>query len=98
MASIFFATEVALDFQRILTHLREYASVDGTARVAGLKAAIGVLESNPLIGRPCGDGCRELIIGRGTRSYIALYEYDERMDLVSVLAIRSQRESGYHTP
>lgn len=98
MASIFFATEVALDFQRILAHLREYASVDGTARLTGLKAAIGVLGSNPLIGRPCGDGCRELIIGRGTRTYIALYEYDERMDLVRILAIRSQKESGYHHP
>lgn len=86
-----------MDFQHILIHLREYPSADGAGRLAGLKAAISVLESNPLIGRPCADECRELIIGRGMRGYIALYIYDEPADLVRVLAIRSQKEFGYHS-
>jgi toxin ParE1/3/4 len=95
LAKIFFADDVGLDFQRILIHLREHASADGMSRLDGLKTAIDVLIANPLIGRPCGDGLRELVIGRGMRGYIALYDYDERSDLVRILAIRSQRESGH---
>lgn len=59
---------------------------------------MGRLGSKPSIGRPRADGSPEPIAGRGVRSRIALYEHDERMDLMSVLAIRSQRESGYHHP
>jgi hypothetical protein len=42
------------------------------------------------------DNFRELIISRGKTGYIALYEYDETADVVLVLAIRHQREAGYH--
>ncbi len=96
MAGIYFANEVGADVQRILAHLREHAAMDGATRMAGLIAAIDVLAANPLIGRRCADGCRELVIGRGTRGYIALYSYDEAKDLVRILAIRSQKEAGYH--
>lgn len=95
LAAIFFASNVGSDFQRILMHLREYASMDEATRLQGLMSAIDVLAANPLIGRPCADGCRELVIGRGLRGYIALYSYDEPKDLVRILAIRSQKEVGY---
>ncbi|MFZ2754259.1 MAG: type II toxin-antitoxin system RelE/ParE family toxin [Lysobacteraceae bacterium] len=98
MAAIYFANEVGTDFQRILAHLREHAATDGAVRLAGLVAAIDVLAANPLIGRPTADGCRELVIGRGMRGYIALYSYDEPKDLVRILAVRSQKESGFHRP
>jgi toxin ParE1/3/4 len=54
-----------------------------------------VLRANPLIGRPMGEEMRELIIGRGTRGYVALYQYVATVDTVFVLAIRAQREDGY---
>lgn len=41
---------------------------------------------------------RELIIGRGSRGYVALYRYVPEIDTVFVLAIRSQREAGYKRP
>lgn len=78
--------------------MREHASTDRDERLSGVIAAIDVLMASPLIGRPCDDGLRELVIGRGMRGYLALYHYDERMDLVRILAIRSQKESGYHHP
>ena len=37
----------------------------------------------------------ELVIGRRTHGYIALYRYVAVIDTVFVLAIRSQREAGY---
>ncbi len=57
--------------------------------------AIEVLTQSPLIGRPVKDGKRELVIGRGSRGYIALYRFVAAIDTVFVLAIRSQREAGF---
>lgn len=37
---------------------------------------------------------RELVISRGSTGYIALYRYHEIRDVVTVLAIRHQREVG----
>jgi toxin ParE1/3/4 len=54
-----------------------------------------VLETNPLIGRPARRSRRELIIGRPTRGYIALYRYVSEIDTVFILALRSRREAGY---
>ena len=54
-----------------------------------------MLEQNPLIGRPVPDDKRELVIGRRSRGYVALYRYVAKIDTVFVLALRSQREAGY---
>lgn len=34
-------------------------------------------------------------IGRGSRGYVALYRYVAKIDIVFLLAVRSQRESQY---
>ena len=57
--------------------------------------ALDVLEHNPLIGRPVANGKRELVIGRSTQGYLARYRYVPEIEIVFVLAIRSQREAGY---
>ena len=61
----------------------------------GITSAVGILEDNPLVGKPAKDGLRELVIGRGANGYVALYRYLEEIDTVFVLAIRGQREAGY---
>lgn len=94
MSRIEFAPEVREDFERILRHLAEHEVEDAASRVQDIIAAIDVLERNPLIGRPAGDN-RELVIGRGSRGYVALYRYVAAVDTVFVLAVRSQREAGY---
>jgi hypothetical protein len=38
---------------------------------------------------------RELLIGRESRGYVALYRFVAAIDTVFVLAVRRQRESGY---
>lgn len=83
------------DFDRILEHLLAHEAADAASRVAEIVAAIDILEQNPLIGRPVESGLRELVIGRGSRGYIALYRYVEEVDIVFVLAIRGQKELGY---
>ena len=95
MARIQLAPEVAGDIERILEHLALYDAQDGPARIHEIIQAIAVLEHNPLIGRPVEGGKRELVIGKQTRGYLALYKYVAEADIVFVLAIRSQREAGY---
>ena len=57
--------------------------------------ALQLLERPPMIGRPGAAGLRELVIGRGSRGYVALYELDEAHDTVVVAALRAQREAGF---
>lgn len=101
MTRIELALEVADDFERILDHFAQHESEGAADRIAEIVDAIDVLASNPLIGRPAaGDprrirGLKELIIGRRSRGFVALYRYVQELDTVFVLAIRSQREAGY---
>jgi plasmid stabilization system protein ParE len=89
------APEVADDFDRILDHLATFQVENPGQRIGEIITALDVLEQNPLIGRPVANGKRELVIGRRSRGCLALYRYVPEMDIVFVLAIRSQREAGY---
>lgn len=95
MTRIEIAPEVAEDFERILEHLATYQVEHPERRIDEIIGALDVLESNPLIGRPMANGMRELVIGRRSHGYLALYRYVAEMDTVIVLAVRSQREAGY---
>ena len=95
MARIELAPELTDDFDRILDHLLAHDVQDGLSRLRDVISAIDVLEQNPLIGRPVKTDLRELVIGRRTHGYIALYRYVEEVDTVFVLAVRGQKESGY---
>lgn len=95
MSRIEFSHAVAADLERISRHLRDHESMHAHSRPAEILAAIDVLRDNPHIGRPAGDGRRELVIGRDDHGHLALYRFDAVIDVVFVLAIRSQREAGY---
>lgn len=95
MSAIELAAEVGEDFERILDHLARYQVENSGQRIREIIEALNVLEHNPLIGRPVANDKRELIIGRRSHGYVALYRYVAKMDIVFVLAIRSQREAGH---
>ena len=95
MARIELAPEIAEDFERILEHLATHEVSDARRRLEEILAALDILGQNPLIGRPARRELRELVIGRRSRGYVALYRYVAEMDTVFVLAIRGQREAGY---
>lgn len=96
MIRIEFAPETAGDFDRIFDHLLEYDAHQPLVRIGEIISALDVLKQNPMIGRPLRQtGMRELVIGRRTRGYVALYRYVPALDIVFVLAIRAQREVGY---
>lgn len=95
MTRIEVAPEVAEDFERILEHLAAYQVEHPEWRIGESIEALDVLESNPLIGRPTENGKRELVIGRRSHGYLALYRYIAAIDTIFVLSVRSQREAGY---
>ena len=98
MARIELAPGVLDDFDRILDHLVAFDAEHIGQRIAEIVDAVQVLEHSPMIGRPVKGGQRELVVGRGSRGYVALYRFVPAIDTVFVLAVRSQREGGYHHP
>ena len=95
MSRIELAPELGDDIDRILDHLARHDIDDPPSRIREIIQAVAVLEHNPFIGRPVDGNKRELIIGRRSRGYVALYRYVAEIDTIFVLALRSQREVGY---
>ncbi|MFN3439466.1 MAG: type II toxin-antitoxin system RelE/ParE family toxin [Acidovorax sp.] len=95
MTRIELAPEVFDDFDRFFDHIAQYDPGSAPERIGAIVDAIQILSHSPQIGRPVQGGKRELVIGRASRGYVALYHYIEAMDTVFVLAVRSQREAGF---
>jgi toxin ParE1/3/4 len=68
------------------------------ARIGEIVQALQILAHSPVIGRKTRGGKRELVIGQGSPGHVALYQLVPTLDIVFVLAIRSQRESGFKLP
>ncbi len=98
MSRIELAPDLVQDFDRILDHLERHEVADVRTRIGEIVQGISILEHSPMIGRPVRADLRELVIGRRSRGYVALYRYVATIDSVFVLAIRSQREAGYKRP
>ncbi len=95
MARVEFLPGVYEDLQRVVSHLEQHEAEHLQDRLGELVSAADVLTDNPLIGRPTRVGLRELVIGRSSRGYVALYRYVAAVETVFVLGIRAQREAGY---
>lgn len=95
MARVELVPEVFDDFDRFLDHLELFEVEEAPERIAEIIRGVAILSHSPLIGRPAKGGKRELVIGQGARGYVALCRYIVDIDMVFILAIRSQREAGY---
>ena len=95
MTRLVYHERVGDDVQRIVLHLLAHDGQRVDERVAEIMSALSLLTQHPLIGRPAGSGLRELVIGRDARGYVARYRFDPVVDIVHVLALRAQRESGF---
>ena len=93
MSRIELAAEVGDDFDRTLDRLAKFQVENPGLRIREIIEAFNVLEHNPMIGRSLNNDKRELVIGRRSHGYLALYRYVVEVD--TVLALRSQREAGY---
>ena len=89
------AAEVFDEFDRFFDQIAQFDAGSAPQRIGEILEAIQILTHSPLIARPVKDGKRELVIGRATRGYMALYRYAAAIDTVFLLAVRAQREAGY---
>ena len=90
------SVDAAQDLEELVDFLRTHQADYAVETIDLILNALNILEQHPRIGRLVQNQLRELIISRGKTGYVALYEYDEAADVVLVLAIRHQREAGYH--
>jgi len=93
MARIELVRGVLEDFERFLNHLERFGATNAPERKAEIIEALRILSHSPMIGRPVKGGKRDLIIGRDAHGYVAFYTYVPDIDVVLVLAVRSQREA-----
>ena len=63
--------------------------------VRRIRDAVLILDQYPLIGHQVEDGHRELVMGRGSQDYLALYRWMPAANTVSVLTVRNEREARY---
>ena len=88
--------DAAQDLEELVDFLRIHQAEYAVETIDLILNALNILEQHSHIGRLVQHHFRELIISRGKTGYVALYEYDEASDVVLILAIRHQREAGYH--
>lgn len=96
MAQVVYTEQALSDLEQIFEFLAEKNPAQATEAVLLIREALKVLERHPFIGRLGQHNRRELIISRGRSGYVALYRHLEGDESVLVLAIRHQREAGYH--
>lgn len=95
MARIIYAARALADLERVTEFLLETEPVAASETAGLITSAIETLANHPLIGRAYSTDIRELVISRGRTGYVALYRFMPAHDLVAILSIRHQRESGY---
>ena len=95
VATLELAPEITEDFDRIFEHFAEYNPDAAPERITEIIEGLELLTRHPMIGRLLASELRELVLGTKNRGYLALYKYSAELEIVFVLAIRSQREAGY---
>ena len=95
MSRVKFAPSALRDLKRLREFLRPKNPAAAKRAAVAITKAVQVLGQYPQVGRPADDmepEYRELPIDFGDSGYGALYRYES--DLVTVLALRHQKEVG----
>lgn len=95
MARLTFSGRALEDLEHRFDFLAGHDPRAATATLELIIEAVSVLARHPHIGRKVEADLRELVISRGASGYVALYRFDEKHDVIRILAIRHLRELGY---
>lgn len=95
MARIAHSIQAIEDLARLWQFLRDVAPDHADAALGEIIDGIGILATHPLVGRRVQGEKRELVVSRGATGYVALYVFDPLREIILVLRIRHQRESGF---
>ena len=85
------------DISRLHAFLLEKDSNAAKRAVLSIRDAFMPLKQSHMIGRLVEDhhDLRELVIDFGAAGYLALYRFEPSLDVVTILAIKHQREDDY---
>lgn len=95
MAEVIYSRNAFSDLERLAEFLVKNSPRAAAAAIDVIRDGIEILERHPLVGRPCEEELRELLISYGKGGYVALYSYEQLQEVVLVLALRHQQEAGY---
>lgn len=85
------------DISRLRAFLLEKDLAAAKRAVLAIREALMPLKHSHMSGRLVEDhdGLRELVIDFGSTGYLALYRFEPSFDVVTILAIKHQREDDY---
>ncbi|MDD5056456.1 MAG: type II toxin-antitoxin system RelE/ParE family toxin [Sideroxydans sp.] len=97
MPHVILSERARSDIARLHAFLLEKDASAARRALLAIREALVPLKQSPLIGRPTEDrpGFRELVIDFGTSGYLALYCHEPPLDIVTILAIKHQKEHDY---
>ena len=96
MPRLIWTSQALSDVHRLNRFLQSENPDAARRAVKAIRAGVKVLAHQPHIGRPVEnmtDEFREWLIDFGDSGYVTLYRFSG--EIVSILAIRHQREAGY---
>lgn len=95
MPRLKYASRVQVDLARLFDFLADKDIGPAIRAMRAIHDTASTLTYMPEIGRPVGDGLRELVIDFGGSGYLALYEFDHQREEVVIFALRHQLEQDY---
>ena len=97
MSHVRLSARAQSDLTRLRTFLAHKDINAAKRALLVIREAFMPLTHAPMIGRPVEDsgGLRELVIDFGASGYLALYRFEPRLNAVTILAIKHQREDDY---
>jgi len=97
MSRLIWSRQALLDVQRLHRFLAVKNIAAATRAIKSVRQGVKVLGYQPGIGRTVEDipeEFREWLIDFGNSGYVARYRFDG--ETVTILAVRHQKEAGYH--
>lgn len=97
MPQIILSARAQSDISRLHAFLLEKDLAAAMRAMLAIREALMPLKRSHMIGRPVEDheSLRELVIDFGSTGYLALYRFEQSSDVVTILAIKHQREDEY---
>jgi len=97
MAKLEYSNTAMADIERLVNFLIEVDVAVALNTFDIIDDGLQLLKRHPEVGRQVDTGGkRELVISRGNTGYIAIYAFDKLVNVVVVLALKHQRESGFN--
>jgi plasmid stabilization system protein ParE len=97
MPRVIFSVRARTDLSRLHRFLALKDEDAAKRAVPSIRDVFFPLKHSPMIGRPVEDHpeFRELVIDFGASGYLVLYRFESSQDVVTILAIKHQREDDY---